>query len=212
MKKFITFLAFVVSLVGAEITVYGENELSLTPDNMVINLQITSNGENLSDAKAQNDVISAEFDKLLDENNIQKDSVRLVSLNFYSTDNYDQSGNAVGKNYTATKYLSLNLKDLNKSDIVLDNLMRMGISYADISYKNSEFYNEEEKSLEVSINSAIKKAQNLANSINKDLGEIVYIEEVGNDLVYATQMTDSNPVVLIKTKVKMKFALKDKGE
>lgn len=209
MKKFIAFFIFIGTIFATEITVYGENEIALAPNSVVVNLQLMSNGDSLSDAKAKNDEISAKLNKLLADNNVSKDNAKITNTNFYTNDSYDNNGKIVGKNYTAAKFITLNLE--KNSDEILNSIIDMGISYADISYKNSQISAHEQKSLESSLNSAISKAKSLAKSMNKEVDSIASVEEIPpENLFFGTRASSvDNPVILVKTKVKIKVLLKD---
>ncbi|QKF64132.1 SIMPL domain-containing protein [Campylobacter corcagiensis] len=209
MKKFIVFFIFFSSLLGTEVTVYAEDEITLAPDSMVVNLQISSTANTLSDAKAKNDEMSSKLYNYLADNNISKDSTRVVSTNLYTDDNYDSNGTIVAKSYRATKFIAINLA--KNSDEILNNIIDMGVSYADIGYKNSEISAYKQKSLENALNLAIIKAKKLAKSINKDVSSIVKIEEIpAENLFYGAKSSGiDNPVILVKSKVKLKVLLKD---
>lgn len=209
MKKFIVYFIFFSSLFGTEVTVYAEDEITLAPDSMVVNLQLSSTANTLSDAKAKNDEMSSRLYSYLADNNISKDSTRVVSTNLYTDDNYDSSGKIVTKSYRATKFIAINLA--KNSDEILNNIIDMGVSYADIGYKNSEISAYKQKSLENALNLAIIKAKKLAKSINKNVSSIVQIEEIpAENLFYGAKSSGmDNPVILVKSKVKLKVLLKD---
>lgn len=209
MKKFIVYFIFFSSLFGTEVTVYAEDEITLAPDSMVVNLQISSTANTLSDAKAKNDEMLAKLYNYLSDNNISKDNTRVISTNLYTDDNYDSSGKIVTKSYRATKFIAINLA--KNSDEILNNIIDMGVSYADIGYKNSEISAYKQKSLENALNLAIIKAKKLAKSINKNVSSIVQIEEIpAENLFYGAKSSGmDNPVILVKSKVKLKVLLKD---
>lgn len=74
MKKVLFLMVFLLNFVLADgfVTVYGNSNLTLSPNSAVLNLDIYSDGENLLSVKEKNDKITKKTNDLLKEQNISK--------------------------------------------------------------------------------------------------------------------------------------------
>ena len=220
MKK-VLFLMFVLLnfvLADGFVTVYGNSNLTLSPNSAVLNLDIYSDGGNLLSVKEQNDKITKKTNDLLKEQNISKNSIQIQRAFINSRDKYNKNGEVIGKIYSVSKNAKISINDINKTHSLIDALISAGISNINVSYENNEIKTYENKALKEALNLAKQKALKLAEASNKDLGEIIEVEELSTNsqnyfmnaksLNAADSFGNLDGVISVGASVKVKFNLK----
>lgn len=219
--KKVLFLMFVLLnfvLADGFVTVYGNSNLTLSPNSAVLNLDIYSDGGNLLSVKEKNDKITKKTNDLLKEQNISKSSIQIQRAFISSRDKYNKNGEAVGKIYSVSKNAKISINDINKTHSLIDALISAGISNINISYENNEIKTYENKALKEALNLARQKALKLAEASNKELGEIIEVEELSansqnyfmnaKSLNAADSFGNLDGVISVGASVKAKFNLK----
>lgn len=219
--KKVLFLMFVLLnfvLADGFVTVYGNSNLTLSPNSAVLNLDIYSDGENLLSVKEKNDKITKKTNDLLKEQNISKSSIQIQRAFISSRDKYNKNGEVIGKIYSVSKNAKISINDINKTHSLIDALISAGISNINISYENNEIKTYENKALKEALNLARQKALKLAEASNKNLGEIIEVEELGansqnyfmnaKSLNAADSFGNLDGVISVGASVKVKFNLK----
>lgn len=220
MKKVLFLMVFLLNFVLADgfVTVYGNSNLTLSPNRAVLNLDIYSDGGNLLSVKEKNDKITKKTNDLLKEQNISKSSIQIQRAFISSRDKYNKNGEVIGKIYSVSKNAKISINDINKTHSLIDALISAGISNINISYENNEIKTYENKALKEALNLARQKALKLAEASNKDLGEIIEVEELSTNsqnyfmnaksLNAADSFGNLDGVISVGASVKVKFNLK----
>lgn len=220
MKKVLFLMVFLLNFVLADgfVTVYGNSNLTLSQNRAVLNLDIYSDGENLLNVKEQNDKITKKTNDLLKEQNISKSSIQIQRAFINSRDKYNKNGEVVGKIYSVSKNARISINDINKTHSLIDALINAGISNINVSYENNEIKTYENKALKEALNLARQKALKLAEASNKELGEIIEVEELNansqnyfmnaKSLNAADSFGNLDGAISVGASVKVKFNLK----
>ena len=220
MKKVLFLMVFLLNFVLADgfVTVYGNSNLTLSPNRAVLNLDIYSDGGNLLSVKEKNDKITKKTNDLLKEQNISKNSIQIQRAFINSRDKYNKNGEVIGKIYSVSKNAKISINDINKTHSLIDALISAGISNINISYENNEIKTYENKALREAVDLARQKALKLAEASNKELGEIIEVEELSansqNYFMNAKSLNAADSfgffvgVFSVGASVKVKFNLK----
>lgn len=220
MKKILFLAVFLSNLLLADgfVTVYGHSNLKISPNSAVLNLDIYTDGDNLLIVKEKNDEITKKANNLLKEQNISKNNIQIQRAFINSRDKYNKNGEIIGKTYFVSKNAKININDINKTHSLIDALINAGISNMNINYENDEMKAYQNKALKDALNLAKQKALNLAQASNKDLGEIVEVEELSSDsqnyfmsakaLNSADTYGNLDGVISVDATIKVKFTIK----
>ncbi|WP_195836260.1 SIMPL domain-containing protein [Campylobacter portucalensis] len=214
MGRILYFFIFICLNLYAEglLSVYGKGSLKVDPDSLIVSMQIFTQGKNLVDAKDKNDEISKKVEEILYKNGIEKDQIQIENLNIYSRQDYE-SKDLNSKFYEASKNINLHLKTLQNHIDLINSLLKIGISSINLNYTRSDFNNQKNLALQEALKEAKQKAVMLATTANKNLGDILEIEElISNTLPYFTKSAQDfsenlNGVIIVDSKVKVKFKL-----
>jgi uncharacterized protein len=151
------------------ITVTGEAEVRVVPDEVILTLGVETWDEYLKSAKSQNDervkqVLAIAQSYGIEARHIQTDH---ISIEPRYEDNYEKK-NLIG--YFVRKTIVITLKDISQFDDLLTSMIDADVNYVHgIQFRTTELrkYRDEARAL------AIKAAQEKANALAGELGQSV---------------------------------------
>ncbi|MBN2363414.1 SIMPL domain-containing protein [candidate division WOR-3 bacterium] len=184
MKKMIlaVFLIAAVSLTAQEnqyqrtITVTGNAQIDVEPDEVVITFGVETQGENLRSAKNENDAVVRNLISALKNSGI---SERDIQTNYLSVEpNYDYYDQQTVYGYFARKTIVATLKDVSKLDAVLSLALEAEVNYIHgIDFQTSRIIELRNQARTEAIRAAKEKAELIARELGCQIGDAIYIYE-----------------------------------
>jgi len=191
MKILVLFLVLVIapSFVLAEeverrtLSVNGEAEVKVVPDEVVINMNVQTKAETLMGAKSKNDKIIKNFISYAKGINISEKDIKTDYVNVrpqYQSCSYNQSlkhcNSSKVLHYTVSNGMQIKLKDLNQYDKLISKAMELGVKYInDVQFVTSELRKHRDKARELASKAAIEKAKDIAKVFGVKLKKPVTI-------------------------------------
>lgn len=159
------------------ITVTGEAEIRVPPDEVVITLGVETSDKNLQTAKRQNDQIVRKVLDLARSYNIPSN---LVQTDYMSIEPRYDSGytrqSFVG--YFVTKTVVVTLRDLTRFEGFLGAALEAGVNYVyDIQFRTTSLRSYRDEARAQAIRAAREKATALAAELGQQLGQPQSIDE-----------------------------------
>lgn len=159
------------------ITVTGEAEVRVAPDEVIISLGIETWNEDLEAAKAENDERVARVLALIQEKGIEPKHIQTDHINVEPRyhDNYEKRsfiGFFVRKNIVVT------LRDLTQFEKLLTDVLQNGVNYVHgIEFRTTDLRTQRDKARELAIQAAREKAEALAGALGQQVGKPRSINE-----------------------------------
>jgi uncharacterized protein YggE len=176
--------AFVPSLSTEEsatignISVTGEAEVKVVPDEVILTLGVETQHEELAVAKRHNDervqrVIAAARSLGIEEKRIQTDYINISPEYEYRSADIDR---IVG--YRVGKTIEITLRDIDRFDDLLTETLEAGANYVlGIQFRTTELRKYRDQARALAIQAAREKAQDLAGELDRAAGEPQTISE-----------------------------------
>ena len=163
------------------VTVNGEAEVLVVPDEVYVNLGVTSFDADKSKAKNENDKIVKALMKFIKEIGVEDKHVQTDYLNVQPKYNYNQDYGYNFKKiegFIVTKNIAVKLVDVKKLEILIDNALDLGATgVGNVEFKTSQFRQKREEARLLAVKAAQEKAQNLAKALGQELGKPYGITE-----------------------------------
>lgn len=166
---------------AGSITVSGEAEVRIMPDEVILRLGVETSDKNLSTAKRQNDQIIAKVQAVAKQFNIPAEHVQTDYLNIEPryNDGYMQR-EFVG--YFVHKTVAITLRDLTKFEDVLSALLESGVNYVHgIEFRTTDLRTYRDEARELALEAAREKATAMAAALDQKIGEPRSIQEEANN-------------------------------
>ncbi|MFA5008641.1 MAG: SIMPL domain-containing protein [Candidatus Omnitrophota bacterium] len=151
------------------ITVTGEGEVKVIPDEVVLTLGVETSNTDLNAAKNENDqkvqkIISAAKELGIPDKYIQTDYINIEPRYKHEWKNRDFIG------YFVRKKISITLKEVSKFEALLSSVLNLGANFVlGVDFRTTELrkYRDQARSM------ALKAAQGKANALGGQLGQVV---------------------------------------
>lgn len=159
------------------ITVTGDAEVRIVPDEVLLTLGIETWDENLSTAKQQNDartgaVLDAVERYGIESRYIQTDHISIEPI----YEHYDYKGQLTG--YLVRKTMVITLKDLTKFEDLLTATLDAGANHVHgIQFRTTELRQHRDKARSLAIQAAQEKAEAMAGELDQTVGKPRTINE-----------------------------------
>ncbi len=159
------------------ITVTGDADIRVVPDEVVLSLGVETLDKNLPTAKKQNDesvqkVLALTQKHGIDSKHIQTDYLSVEPV--YRT--YQDKHEFIG--FQVRKTIVVTLKDIAKFESVLTQALEGGATHVHgIEFQTTELKRHRNEARSLAIKAAQAKAKALANELNQSLGEPLRIQE-----------------------------------
>jgi len=165
------------------ISVYGEAEVRVVPDEVVFSLGVESSNSDLTKAKNDNDksvsnVIAVAKNYGIDEKHIQTDYLS-IEPRYISKRKYSSSGGESDiEGYIVRKTIVLILKDLSKFEAVSSDVLAAGANFVHgIDFRTTNLRQHRDEARLLAVQAAKEKATVLAKELGQSIGEPYNIQE-----------------------------------
>ncbi len=193
MKKpiWVCLMLFVVvfmmsSVVSAEekadprlITVTGEAEVLVVPDEAVLMLGVETKNQDLNAAKAENDKITKGIFAAIKKLNIEDKDVQTDRLKIEPryTNNYE-TGKRIFQGYFVSRTLAVTLRDVGKAENLVSDVLTAGANYIyNLDFRTSALRKYRDQARSLAIKAAQQKANLLAAQLEQTVGKPHMIRE-----------------------------------
>lgn len=159
------------------ITVTGDAEIRVVPDEVILTLGVETWNKNLNLAKSQND---KRTQKIIDMAKNLKVEGKYIQTDYISIDPRYENGyerqNFIG--YFVRKSIVITLKDTNKFENILSSALDAGANYVQgVQFRTTELRKHRDMARSLAIKAALEKANDLAKELDQKVGKPYRIQE-----------------------------------
>jgi uncharacterized protein YggE len=175
------------------ITVNGQAEIMVVPDEVVYSLRAVTMEKELSTAQAKNDQIVKALLALARQYQIPPTQVQTGYINVSQrfTDEDVTKKPPVFLGYTVTKSVAIILKDVSKAEDLLADIFKSGVSSIDsVYFRTSQLRKYKDQARAMAMKAAQEKAIALTKEIGQSIGKAYTITE--DEPSYAYAQNNSN--------------------
>jgi len=181
------------------VTVTGQAEIMVVPDEAVFKLQVISQDKDLLVAQTKNDetvkaVLALGRRYQIPPNLMQTDN---ISLNERYTDEEVTKKPPVFLGYTVSKRVALVLRDVSKAEALLSDIFKAKVSrIEDVDFRTTQLRKYKDQARAMAIKAAQEKAIALTKEIGQTIGKAYSIVEAGpRDLSYSQNVSNTMGLV-----------------
>ena len=149
----------------------GTATVYVTPDEVVVRVEVATFGESLDEARAANDEASAKLVKAVRGFGVEGKHLQTANLDIdiqYREFNKPNSG---VEGYTARRAYSLTLKDVKRFEALVETVLKNGANRLNgFEYRSSEMRKHRDEARKLAIRAAKEKAAALAGELDCTLG------------------------------------------
>jgi uncharacterized protein YggE len=160
------------------VTVTGDAEIRVVPDEVVLTLGVETWDKNLDIAKRQNDEIVKRVLALAAEYDIPPEHVQTEYINIEPRyrDGYYEQRDFIG--YFVRKTVVITLRDLDRFEGLLTDALEAGVNYVQgIQFRTTELRQHKDEARALAIQAAREKAEALAGELDQAIGAPTSIVE-----------------------------------
>jgi uncharacterized protein YggE len=160
------------------VTVTGEAEVRVVPDEVILTLGVETWDKNLARAKEQNDRIVGQVLALAGEYDVPAEHVQTdyVSIDPRYRDGYYEERDFIG--YFVRKNVVVTLRDLALFEPLLSDALEAGVNYVHgVEFRTTELRQHRDEARALAIQAAREKAVALAGALDQDVGRPLTIQE-----------------------------------
>jgi uncharacterized protein YggE len=160
------------------VTVTGEAEVRVVPDEVILTLGVETWDKNLGRAKAQNDRIVGQVLALAGEHGVPAEHVQTdyVSIDPRYRDGYYEQRDFIG--YFVRKNIVITLRDLSSFEPLLSDALEAGVNYVHgVEFRTTELRKYRDEARALAVEAAREKAVALAGGLDEDVGAPLTIRE-----------------------------------
>jgi uncharacterized protein len=164
------------------ITVTGQAEIMVVPDEVAFSLRVVTMEKELPAAQAKNDQTVKALLALARQYQIPPTKVQTGYINVTQrfTDEDATKKPPVFLGYTVTKSLSIVLQDVSKAEDLLADIFKSGVSYIQgVTFRTSQLRKHKDQARAMAIKAAQEKAIALTKEIGQTIGKAYSITEEG---------------------------------
>lgn len=166
------------------VTVQGNGEMDVVPDQATIKIGIVSNADTAEAAQADNArLTTAVLQKLQSTNNVNQDKLRTSSYAFspvYGTDPEKNGKPPVVAGYRASNTITAVIDDPTYVGNVIDAALTAGANQiSGIQFQKKNELQIKQAALQLAVKEAAAKAEAIAATMDKHLGRVLEINEGG---------------------------------
>ena len=183
MKKFILIVCLFsittnISAQSSSVTVEGNAEMNVVPDQASLNLSVELDGRNLSAMTKRVAETTNDFLALTDELNIKRNDVMTSGVNINPRYRYEnKTGRRIFDGYNISRSIQVDLKNIDQLGSIIERSSAQGIN--NIAAPIFRFSQEDQiiQSLHtLAVQDAIKRAEALVDPLNASLGKALKID------------------------------------
>ncbi|MBN1385250.1 MAG: SIMPL domain-containing protein [Elusimicrobia bacterium] len=155
------------------ITVTGDAEISVVPDEVILTIGVETKNENLDTAKSENDrsisnILAVTKKYKIKEKDVQTDHISINPI--YKNQKF--------VNYQVRKTVVITLKDISLFEDLFSNILKNGANYVHgIQFRTTELRKYKDQARALAVKSAKEKAADLAREFGLKVGKPNKIQE-----------------------------------
>ena len=160
------------------VTVTGEAEVRVVPDEVILTLGIETWDKDLDIAKRENDAVLDRVLALTEELDVSPEHVQTDYLNIDPRyrDSYYEERDFIG--YFVRKNVVITLRDINRFEDLLSGALEAGVNYVHgVEFRTTELRQHRDEARALAINAAREKAVALAGELDQEVGEPLNVQE-----------------------------------
>ena len=160
------------------VTVTGEAEVRVVPDEVILTLGIETWDKDLDIAKRENDAVLGRVLALTEELDVSPEHVQTDYLNIDPRyrDSYYEERDFIG--YFVRKNVVITLRDINRFEDLLSGALEAGVNYVHgVEFRTTELRQHRDEARALAINAAREKAVALAGELDQEVGEPLNVQE-----------------------------------
>jgi uncharacterized protein YggE len=180
------------------ITVTGQAEIMVVPDEVAFNLRVVTLEKELAAAKEKNDEIVKTLLALARKYQIPSTQVQTdhISLSKTYSDEELTKKPAVFLGYTVSKKVAIVLRDVSKAEDLLADIFKSGVtSIEDVDFRTTQIRKYKDQARAMAIKAAQEKAAALTREIGQTIGKAYSITEEGVNSGLANNARNSSMYV-----------------
>lgn len=162
------------------VTVSGQAEVMVVPDEVAFNLRVVSLDKDLLKAQAKNDEVVTKLMALARIFQVPAESVQTdyINLDTRYSDEEATKKPSVFLGYTVTKKVVILLRDVSKAEQMLSEIFKSGISHIDsVDFRSTQIRKYKDQARAQAMKAAQEKASAMAREIGQTIGKAYSIEE-----------------------------------
>jgi uncharacterized protein len=174
-----------------QITVTGNAEVLVEPDEAHISLDVTKLDKDLSVAKRQNDETTAKILEVTKRFNISAQNVNIRNISVEIKNKiirdpkkpiYDEDGDITGEKifigYEVSKTVNIKFLELGKFENLFTELLKTGVTEVNsVSFETSKLRQYKDQARDMALKAAKEKATAMAETIGQTIGKAIKITE-----------------------------------
>ena len=183
MKKFILIVCLFtittnISAQSSSVTVEGNAEINVVPDQASLNLSVELGGRNLSAMTKRVAETTNDFLALTDELNIKRNDVMTSGVNINPRYRYEnKTGRRIFDGYNISRSIQVDLKNIDQLGSIIERSTAQGINNIAAPIFRFSQENQIIQSLHtLAVQDAIKRAEALVDPLNASLGKALKID------------------------------------
>ncbi|MGD8791246.1 MAG: SIMPL domain-containing protein [Anaerolineae bacterium] len=161
------------------ITVNGEAEVRVVPDEVILTLGIETWDKDLGRAKGQNDAIVARVLALAGGHGVAPEHVQTdyISIDPRYRNGYYEDRDFIG--YFVRKNVVITLRDLDKFEPLLGDALEAGVNYVHgVEFRTTELRKYRDEARALAVNAAREKAAALSGELDQEIDAPLSIQEI----------------------------------
>nr|MBA3766585.1 SIMPL domain-containing protein [Acidobacteriota bacterium] len=165
------------------ITVTGQAEVKVAPDEVVFNLEVETLNKELASAKALNDesvrrVLALARKYEIPARNVQTDYISVVPKYYEASGPEDRSRNREFLGYEVSKRIVIILSDVSRTESLLSDVLTTGVNYVrGVEFRSTQIRKAKDQARMLAIRAAQEKAIALTREIGQTIGKAFSIRE-----------------------------------
>ena len=184
------------------ITVSGQAEVRVPPDEVVFTLSVESVDKDMLIAKNKTDASVREVLAIARRNNVKDEDVQTSYISVeprYNVDDLDyeqrRGVKRVFVGYQVSKTIAVRLRDIPRFDGLLSDVLKAGVTRVrNVEFRDSQIRKHKDQARAMAVKAAQEKAKLLAGEIGQSIGPAYTITEVSSD--YAPRAMNQNAVAI----------------
>jgi len=183
MKKFILILCLFnittnISAQSSTVTVEGKAEVSVTPDQAILNLGVEMEGRDLSAMTKRVAETTNAFLKLTDDMNIKRNDVMTSGVNINPKYRYEnKTGRRIFDGYSISRSIQVDIKNINQLGSIIERSVEQGINNISAPIFRVSPEDQIIQSLHsLAVEDALKRAGALVDPLNATVGKALKID------------------------------------
>ena len=167
---------------SALISVSGEGSVTATPDMAVVNVGVTTQAQDASDAVAANNRAMADLGKALDDFGIAERDRQTSSFNIYPRYDHSKNNDHAPRisSYEVSNQLTIRVRDIDRLGDLLGAVVKSGSNrIGSLSFANADAAALRDEARQLAVKNARHKASLYAEAAGGKVGRVVSISEAG---------------------------------